>query len=219
MTTTVPSYKDDVKGLMTQLADMMPADKFATFDKDAKQLALNHSSPLVVTKGDSAADFSLPNALGQSVDLKVKLAQGPVVLTFYRGTWCPYCSLQLKNYQAILPQIKAAGASLIAISPMNPDNSLGMKDLNDLDFEVLSDVGNNVARMYTTVFKNGDEPIQAMSDLGYDFFSFYDDDSAEIPVPATFVITQDGNITFASSVSGDYRERVEAQAILDVLAV
>jgi peroxiredoxin len=67
------------------------------------------------------------------------------------------------------------------------------------------------------VFKNNDAPVQAMSELGYDFFSFYDDTSGELPVPATFVIAQDGNIVFASSGGGDYRERVEPRAILDAL--
>jgi peroxiredoxin len=141
-----------------------------------------------------------------------------VVLTFYRGVWCPYCSLHLKTYQQILPDIRAAGANLIAISPMTPDNTLSMQETNALQFEVLSDVGNQVARGYTTVFKNGDAPIQAMQDLGYDFFGFYGDASAELPVPATFVIAPDRSLLLAASGGGDYRERVEPQAILDALA-
>jgi peroxiredoxin len=140
-----------------------------------------------------------------------------VVLTFYRGIWCPYCNLELKTYQQILPQLKAAGANLVAVSPMTPDNSLQLKDTNALEFEVLSDVGNHVARQFTTVFKNLETSIKAMAELGYDFNGFYGDTSAEIPVPATFVIGQDGTIKFAGTAGGDYRERVEPKKILEVL--
>ena len=100
---------------------------------------------------------------------------------------------------------------------MTPDHSFTMKETNALQFEVLSDVGNAVASQFTTVFKNDALPIQAMKELGYDFFSFYDDDSAELPVPATFVIAQDRTIRLAYSGGGDYRQRVEPKDILDVL--
>ncbi len=217
MTNTVPSYKTELQTLVLQVKEMMPADKFAIFNQDANQLAEKYTSPVKLNKGDKAPSFSLPNVHGETVTLATLLQQGPVVLTFYRGVWCPYCNLQLKNYQQILPQIKAAGANLIAVSPMTPDNSLGAKQTNELEFEVLSDSSNKVSRQYTAVFKNAKAPIQAMSDLGYDFFSFYDNQSAELPVPATFVIAQNGNILFANSGGGDYRERIEAQEILDAL--
>ncbi len=219
MTNSVPNFKNDVSELIVQLTEMIPADKFEIFNRDANQLAADHQSPLKVSVGDIAPLFSLPNANGRAVDLTAMLQHGPVVLSFYRGVWCPYCNLQLKNYQQILPQLKSVGANLIAVSPMTPDNSLSMLQTNELEFEVLSDVGNNVGRQYTTVFKNNAAPIQAMTEMGYDFSSFYDDDSNEIPVPATFVISQDGTVIFADCAGGDYRSRTEAQAILDVLNI
>jgi len=215
---TVPSYKDSLKGLIQQLGEMLPEDKLAIFNHDAEQLAETYRSPLKLDKGDKAPSFSLPNADGKTIALEDLLQQGPVVLTFYRGTWCPYCNLELKTYQQILPQIKQAGASFVAVSPMTPDNSLQMKDSNELEFEVLSDVGNKVAARYTTIMKNPETSIQAMTDLGYDFHSFYDDTSAELPVPAIFVIAKNGTVVFAGSAGGDYRERTEPQAILDALA-
>lgn len=217
VTNTTPSYKENLKGLIDQLGEMLPEEQFATFNADAKQLGEKHGSPLKLKKGDTAPVFSLPNAIGKNINIQDLLAQGPVVLTFYRGTWCPYCNLQLKQYQEILPQIKEVGASLVAVSPQNPDNSMGMKETNELTFEVLSDTGNKVARQFTTVFKNADEAIKAMADLGYDFNSFYDDASAELPVPATFVINQQGTITYAFSGGGDYRERAEPKDILEAL--
>jgi len=218
-TKTVPSYHENLDGLIEQLGQMLPAEKLAIFNNDARRLGEQHGSALQLSKGDKAPFFTLPNATGKAIELKNVLQQGAVVLTFYRGSWCPYCNLQLNNYQEILPDIRQAGAQLIAISPMTPDNSLQMKASNELAFEVLSDVGNKVARLFTTVFSNPQTSIQAMSDLGYDYHSFYGDSSAELPVPATFVIARDGNIVFAESAGGDYRYRVEPRAILDALGV
>lgn len=215
---TVPSYKENLKGLIGQLEGMLPEAQFAVFNGDAAQLAKSYPNPLQLKVGDKAPSFTLPNATGQAVSSDTLLQEGPMVLTFYRGAWCPYCNLYLKNLQEILDQIKGAGASLVAISPQKPDHSLDMKEKNELAFEVLTDAGNHVARQFTTVFKNGEAPLQAMADLGYDFNSFYEDDSAEIPVPATFIIAKDGTVTFAASEGGDYRERVEPQAILAALA-
>ncbi len=213
-----PVYHKNLEGLVTQLGEMLPADKLAVFNADAAQLAATHTAPLTLGAGDSAPLFSLPEPSGNLVNLSDLLQQGSVVLTFYRGTWCPYCNLLLKNYQEILPQIKAAGANLVAISPMTPDNSLRTKEQNELQFSVLSDIGNNVARQYTAVFKNDPAAINAMSELGYDFHGYYADESAEIPVPATFVIDTDGTLLLAKSAGGDYRERVEPQDILNALS-
>ena len=212
-----PIYKENLQTLFAQLKEMIPEDKMAIFNTDATQLATTHTSPLILTTGDMAPSFSLPDQNGNTVNLSNLWRQGPVVVTFYRGIWCPYCNLLLKNYQEILPQITAAGASLVAVSPMTPDNSLSVKEQNDLQFSVLSDKGNHVARKYTTVFKNSPAAINAMSDLGYDFHGFYDDESGEIPVPATFVIDTDGTVLMAKSAGGDYRERVEPQDILNAL--
>jgi len=217
-TNTTPSYKAELKGLVEQLGGMLPEDKFAVFNHDATQLGQDYSSPLKLKKGDKAPTFSLPNATGKMIKLSDLLQQGAVVLTFYRGTWCPYCNLELSLYQKILPQIKQAGASLVAVSPMTPDNSAQIIDTNKLQFEVLSDIGNKVSNQFTTVFKNPDTSIKAMADLGYDFHSFYGDKSAELPVAATFVISRDGAILFAGSAGGDYRERVEPEAILKALS-
>ncbi|VAW69650.1 AhpC/Tsa family protein GSU0066 [hydrothermal vent metagenome] len=212
-----PSYKENVSELIGQLKGMFPEDKFAVFNNDANQLAQAHVSPLSVKRGDLAPDFSLPDVEGNSVKLQDLLAAGPLVLTFYRGVWCPYCNLHLKLLQQILPEIKGAGANLVAISPMNPDSSKGTIETGELEFKVLSDPGNKVARQYTKVFKNADEPINTMAELGYDFYSFYDDRSAELPVSATFIIASDGVIGFAESEGGDYRKRTEPRKILDAL--
>lgn len=215
--TKTPSYEEGLKELQNNLGKMLPEEALAVFDTDANALREKHQSILKLKVGDKAPNFSLSNAIGETITLNALLEKGKVVLTFYRGSWCPYCNLQLNQYQQVLEDIQSLGANLVAISPQTPDESLNIKEKNDLQFEVLSDNGNIVARQFTTVFKNGETPIETMKALGIDFDSHYADDSQELPVPAVFIIEKEGTISFAKAIDGDYRNRVEASDIIQAL--
>lgn len=212
-----PSYTNGLEELQNNLATMLPPDALEVFERDAQSLKTAHTSILKLQVGELAPDFSLSNATGEVLSLSSLLKQGKVVLAFYRGSWCPYCNLQLSQYQQVLNQIQDLGAQLVAISPQTPDESLNMSEKNSLGFEVLSDNGNIVARQFTTVFKNAEAPVETMKALGIDFDSFYSDDSQELPIPSVFVIEQDSSVSFAQAIDGDYRNRVEAQDILNAL--
>lgn len=211
------SYEEGLRELRGNLSQMLPADALKVFDMDASNLQKEHSDILKLSIGDIAPDFTLSNAIGETINLYDQLKEKRVVLTFYRGTWCPYCNLILAQYQNILPAIHKRNAVLIAVSPQTPDESLNIKEKNELQFEVLSDNGNMVAGQYTTIFKYGDQPLATMAALGYDFNSFYADDSHELPIPATFIIEQDRMVSFARSEGGDYRNRVDANQIIQSL--
>ncbi len=213
----LPSYTEELNELRTNLKSMLPEEALKVFDGAAENLEAKYNSILKLKIGDKAPDFSLSNAVGELVKLSALLEKGKVVLTFYRGSWCPYCNLQLNQYQQVKLEIEAFGAQLIAISPQTPDESLNIKDKNELQFEVLSDNGNLVAQQYTTVFKYDEASERIMTDLGYDFDSHYSDDSREIPIPAVFIIEKNGLISYAASTGGDYRNRVEAKDILGAL--
>ncbi len=217
MNTKTNSYQNGLKELRTNLSAMLPEDALTVFDQDANNLQANHQSILKLKVGDIAPDFSLSNVNGQTIKLSELLQKGKVVLTFYRGTWCPYCNLQLAHYQSALEEINSLGAQLVAISPQTPDESLTIKEKNDLKFEVLSDNGNIVAHTYTTVFKNSEIPIDTMTALGFDFDSHYSDDSRELPIPAVFIMDKSGRIAFAKAEGGDYRNRVDVSEIIETL--
>lgn len=216
-TSTTPSYAGEFDGLRDNLRGMLPADALASFDAAATAQGKTHTAGPKLSVGDTAPGFTLPDAEGNPVALRDLLKQGKVILTFYRGAWCPYCNLQLNGYQRALPEFTARGAQLVAISPQNAGSSAYIASENKITFPVLSDVGSNVAEQYTIVFKNDEGSVKAMADLGYDYDSFYDDDSRKLPVPAVFVIEQDGTVSFAKIQGGDYRERVEASDILAAL--
>lgn len=163
--------------------------------------------------GAVAPPFNLPDARGGYVSLTDQLARGPVVLTFYRGAWCPYCDLTLRAYQNLLPEIRALGASLVAISPQTPDASLTTAEKKGLAFAVLSDAGNTVARQYGLVFQVP-APLDAIHrSFGIDLAASNGDTSNELPVPGTFIIGRDGRIAF-SFVDGDYRVRLEPTELI-----
>jgi peroxiredoxin len=216
-TKQIPSYNNEKIELQANLAAMVPKESLDVFITDANLLGKEITNPLKVSVGDKAPLFELSNALGNPVSLQKVFEKGPVVLTFYRGNWCPYCNLVLNSYQRILPEIKALGANLIAISPQKPDSSLDMKEKHALEFEVLSDDKNEVAKLYTTIIKNALEAVDEAKKLGIDFYDFYDDKSRDIPVPAVFIIDTNGTIVYAKSEGGDYSLRVEPQDILDAL--
>ncbi|AZQ43496.1 peroxiredoxin family protein [Nonlabens ponticola] len=217
MSDTHNSYKEDLKTLRGNLTQMLPADALEVFDNDASQLQASQQSILKLQTGDTAPDFSLSNAANETVRLYDLLEESRVILVFYRGTWCPYCNLQLSHYRQHMDNFTKHNAQLVAVSPQTPDESMNIKEKNELDFHVLSDNGNMVARNFTQVFKNADQPIDTMTNLGFDFDSHYADDSREIPVPAVFIIDQDHKVTFAASTGGDYRNRVEATDIINSL--
>ena len=217
MNTEKKSYQENLKDLRDNLGNMLPKEALAIFDNDAESLQVNHKSILKLQEGEKAPDFSLTNAKDKTVRLSELLKKEKVVLTFYRGSWCPYCNLQLSHYQKSLDEIHDLGAELVAISSQTPDESLNVKEKNELNFEVLSDNGNMVARQYTTVFKNADAPVNTMTELGFDFDAHYSDDSRELPIPAVFVIEKDSTVSFAKSLGGDYRNRVEASEIINHL--
>lgn len=166
--------------------------------------------------GDHAPNFTLPDATGKIVSLSETLTKGPVILTFYRGGWCPYCNLELRAYQRALPEIREAGAKLIAVSPQTPDASLTTKEKDELEFTVLSDVGGKVAHHYDLVFKLQDYLIDLYKQSGLDVPAHNGNDTWELPKPATFVIDQHGTIVFAH-VDSDYRNRTEPSEVIKIV--
>lgn len=168
------------------------------------------------TVGNKAPDFSLPNIKGDFIRLSDAYQVGPVVLSFYRGGWCPFCNLEMRALQQHLPQIKALGASLIAVSPQTPDNSLTTSEKLRLQFEIVSDQGNQTTRDYGLLMQVYEEIRPLYRDWGFDIPAANGEDSYELPVPATYVIDKNGIIQ-ASYVNKDYTTRMEPADIITAL--
>ncbi len=167
--------------------------------------------------GEIAPDFTLPDAKGDRVHLADRLAAGPVVVTFYRGSWCPYCNLELRAYQQALPQFREAGASLIAISPQQPDDALSMAEKHALEYDVLSDVDQDVLTAYRIRFDLPPNVTEHMLDATLAALAKQQPEGHySLPVPATFVLDQDG-VVRARYVSMNYRTRMEPAEALEAV--
>lgn len=170
-----------------------------------------------LSEGQVAPDFVLPDAAGRPVSLADLRRQGPVIVSFYRGAWCPFCNLELRALQQSLPAFRAAGATLVAISPEKPDYSMPLIEREQLAFPVLSDSGNTVARQFGLVFELEGEVRRLSRDVfGVDLPAFNGDQSWTLPVPATYLIDTQGTVRYAF-VDPDFRHRVEPEKLLELL--
>lgn len=166
--------------------------------------------------GDTAPDFALADAAGKTVRLTELLDAGPVVIAFYRGAWCPYCNLELKALQEKLPEFRAAGATLIAISPQTPDASLSTEEKHNLEFPVLSDGELTAINGFGLLHPVDDRTKDYYEKAGYDLMKSNGAVGWQLPLPATYVVKQDGTIAFAF-VNADYKLRAEPAEVLEVL--
>ena len=208
------SLKAQIDAYNVQKEAKLPADVLALMDTTNEELIAQHIKDNALQIGAKVENFSLVNHNGESIELNDLLNKGPVIVSFYRGGWCPYCNIELKALNDYLAQFKTQSAQLIAISPQLPDETLSTKQKNELDFDVLSDVSNKVAEQFGLLFTL-DERIQALyTQFGIDFEHYYGDKSFKLPLPATYVINQEGVITYAF-LNEDYTLRAEP---IDIMA-
>jgi len=206
---------EEIQAYQKQFRQKAPEEKQRLMAQATAELAASDGAK-GLTVGDEAPRFTLPNASGQSVSLEDLLQNGPVIVTFYRGGWCPYCNLELRAYQRELGKIEANGATLVAISPETPDHSLSTQEKNDLAFQVLSDVENVVARQFDLVFDMPDYLIDVYKASGLDVAGHNGNEDWQLPKPATFIIQPSGKISFAD-VPDDYTKRTDPSAVIKLL--
>lgn len=211
------SLAEDLATLNAQGRARLAAGDLAVMDAAGAELAASGLAEHSLAAGAQAPDFALPDARGGQVRLSALLEKGPVVLAFYRGAWCPYCNLELRALQAALPEFERRGASLVAVSPQLPDNSLSLAEKLGLKFPVLSDVGNTTARAYGLVFTVPAALRPVYQGFGIDLPAANGDQSFELPLPATYVIARDGRVAWRF-VNADYTRRGEPADVLTALS-
>ncbi len=164
--------------------------------------------------GERAPNFQLPNVAGEEISLEARLEQGPAVVTFYRGAWCPFCNLQLLALQRAWPHIRSLNASLIAISP---DDSEPRPEGTQLDYDILTDADQKVLRNYKVQYYVPPEVQEIyLGVLDTDVSSHNSDGSWNLPVPGTFVIDQKGIIR-RRHVTADSLNRMEPGDVIAAL--
>ena len=217
MSNNVPANQlaDRIAAFNANLTKQAP-DAAKAFMAEIENVVRSGAGSQALKVGDSAPDFMLPDAMRRSISLGTLRQSGPVVVTFYRGQWCPYCDLQLRAYQEALPRIRALGGTLVAISPQTSDGTLSTVEKKKLEFYVLSDAGNKVARSWGLVWKVGTNLDALLKASGVDLANSNGDTSNELPVPATFVVEPSGRIAFAH-VDPNWAVRLEPAALVSAL--
>jgi peroxiredoxin len=187
-----------------------------TMHRATKTLVDSRQAEKALGAGDKAPEFTLQDADGNKVSSRTLLLKGPLVATFYRGVWCPYCNYDLQALEEVRSEIEARGASLVAISPQTPANSRKSQRNNKLGFPILSDPGTTVAAEFGLRFSMPEDLIEVYKQFGNDLPKINDDPSWTLPMPARYVIGMDGVIAYAE-VNPDYTQRPDPSELLPVL--
>jgi len=206
----------------------LAAELQATFEGAHKQMPKEASNAILTSTADIKAsydptkatqvgqkfpDFTLSDATGKQVSSASLLAKGAILISFYRGEWCPFCNLELRALQKVLPEFEAKGVTLVAVSPELPDTSLSTKEKLELTFPVLSDVGNKLAKQLGIVWQQPEALRPFLTGFGIDWKHRYGNESFQVPVPATFLVGKDG-VVRNSFIDADYTKRLEPQVAL-----
>ncbi|MFM9889438.1 MAG: peroxiredoxin-like family protein [Rickettsiales bacterium] len=212
------SLNTELEQFKTEFLMKFPAEKAAIMARADEELAATQIEQSALKTGDKAPEFTLPDATGKLVSLSAVLKNGPTIVVFYRGGWCPYCNLELRAYQRLLPEIRKAGGQLVAISPQAPDTSLATAEKNALEYPVLSDVNTDAARGFGILFTLPNYLQKLYSSLGHGMDVVNANGQWTLPVPATYVIGQNG-VILAHHVDADYRTRMEPADALAALVL
>jgi peroxiredoxin len=209
------SLKEQLAEYRADWFKRVPAERQAIMERHINELR-NGLARDALKVGDRAPEIVLTNAKGETVDVGTLLKRGPVIVTFYRGGWCPYCNLELRAFQKILPDIEAVGAALVAISPEKPDDTLSTAEKNALSFEVLSDVGQKVGRAFGLVYIFNDELKRAYKEFGRDIPATNGANEWALPISAAYIVGSDGTVIYAYT-DADYRDRADPEEVLMLL--
>ena len=210
------SLQDKLDAIKAGFAAKAPPDVVAVMHKATTDLIASGQADRALKAGMRAPEFTLPDAHGQPVRSADLLQKGPLVLTFYRGVWCPFCNMDLQALEEAANDIRALGASLVAISPQTAPNRRKSERENALSFPILSDHGNALADQFGLRFRLPDDLIAVYKGFGNDLAVGNGEDSWTLPMPARYVIGTDGVIVYAE-VNADYTRRPDPSELLPVL--
>ena len=215
MQLTANSLTEDLDEFVKQYLEKTPENVQNDYQKSIDELRQSGILEQALNIGDTAPEFVLPNAIGNKISLYDSLLRGPVVLVWYRGGWCPYCNLQLQHIQKKLGEIEAAGGQVIAISPELPDKTMTTKERHMLEYQVLSDVDNDVADHYRLAYSVPDYVVDHY-DLSITLNEYNGNDSKRLPLAATYIIDKSGVIEYAF-LDADYKNRASPEEIIAIL--
>ena len=210
------SLSEDLEQFNRGFIEQVPEGVVTEMAAATEMLQKSGLADRAVQAGQSAPEFDLPELGGGRVRLSEAIENGPVVISFYRGAWCPYCNLEMQALQNALPEIERAGARLIAIAPELSEHAGQIREKGNLTFPLLHDWQNGVAREYGLVFSLPESIRPIYENFGIDLSTSQGNDRFELPMPATYIVGRDGVVAHAF-VDVDYTKRMEPSEIVGIL--
>jgi peroxiredoxin len=210
------SLQDKLEAILAGAASRIPPERWAVMKQATADLIATGQAERALKAGDRMPAFTLPGPDGKPVSSSDLLARGPLVITFYRGVWCPFCNAELQALEEALPEMTAAGASLVAISPESAANSRKSIRQNELSFPILTDLGNEVAHAFGLRFKLPEELVAIYKGFGNDLAIVNGEPSWTLPMPGRYVVAKDGLVVYAE-VNADYTKRPEPSEMMPAL--
>ena len=210
------SFTNQLKAFVSEYEKNASKEYLQITDWSVRTLKSSDLLTRTLKTGDSLPNGSLIDSNGIPIKIYDLIKQTPLVITFYRGGWCPFCNLQLKALQRILPDIVDKGYSLIAITPELPNQSFQTKEINNLKFTILSDVNNKYANALSLAYTLPPSLLNIYYENGIELSKSDMEVEAQLPIPATYVVNQVGEITY-HYVDADYKKRADLEAIIEAL--
>lgn len=199
------------------IAKYVPAEIQAIHTRAVAELIQSGASDRALQVRTKAPAFELPDHSGALVRSSDLLANGPLVISFFRGRWCPFCVGKMEAMNAIVPRLQELRVSMIAISPQTIQQSYFMADQHKLRFPLLSDAENKIARQFRLVYRVPDyqQEIYRRAFVNLPFAN--GDDTWDLPIPATYILGREHEVLYGSA-NADYTERPEPTDIVQFLA-
>lgn len=211
------TFQERLAKKKAQIEGNMPPNSLKIMHNATKALEASRIQFNVVKIGEEFPDFSLLNQINDRVSSKELLKEGPLVITFYRGFWCPYCNIDLANLKHYIPEIDTLGAKMLTISPERPEFSKKIIAMQKLNFDILWDEGNGLAEQIGLKF----QLPQDLKELYRDNFhinlkQYHGDNEWSLPMPARFLVDTNGIVKYAESAP-DYTKRPDPDELMEVL--
>lgn len=212
------NFQERLQSLQDKIEGNLPADYLKVMHRATDDLRASGIQEQVLKAGQTMPTFELRNQDETLVNSQQLLAQGSLIITFYRGIWCPYCNADLANLKKYVAEIKAAGAQLIAISPEQPQFLKQISNTQKLNFDILHDANNDLAAAFGLKFTLP-EDLKAIYHDGFkvDLEKQQGNSEWALPMPARFLVNQAGVIQYAES-EPDYRRRPNPDELMELLA-
>jgi peroxiredoxin len=210
------SLAKQIENLNNELSKQVPQEVLEIFEKSINDLKTQNIENESIKIGNIVTPFTLLNTQNQLIHSKDILKKGKTILAFYRGSWCPYCNLELRELQNNIAKITDKNATLLAISPQSPDHSKALTENHELTFEVLTDKNNRLAKQLGISFKLQEFALPTYQAIGINLEEFNQNDENTLPIPAVFVIDTNGAVVY-KFIDTDYRNRLDIDELIQSL--